>query len=418
MEQERHPTLQVLAIGPVRIFATAQLCSSLGYSLLRATVAWHIWKVTGSYALLGTLGLVEFLPVIPVSLYGGALADTADRRNIVVITLACSALLTGVLATAAGSGEGELAAILGTAFLLAITSSLQRPAGSALLPVLVPAELFPSATVIHANVRNAGLVSGPVLMGFATRAWGIAAAYWICLGLLATAALLTTRLPSALADGPRKPVSWAAIGEGIAFVRKQPVILGSMVLDMFAVIFAGATALLPVFADEILGVGELGYGLLSASMQIGTLLMAAVLLVLPPLVRPGRALLWAVLFFGLSTVVFGLSRTFAISVAAFIVAGMADQLSMTARSIILQLSTPDALRGRVSSVNMIFIGASNELGAAESGYLAAFTSATFSVVFGGFACLGVLAATAVGVPSLRRYRVGDESGALPSREGS
>ncbi|MDH5674927.1 MAG: MFS transporter [Myxococcales bacterium] len=406
MRENRHPTLQVLAIGSVRIFCVAQLFSSLGFSLLRATVAWHIWKVTGSYALLGTLGLVEFLPVIPVALYGGALADSSDRRNIVVVALASSALLTVMLALAAGHGQQEHLAILGTAFLLAISSSLQRPANSALLPMLVPTDLFPSATVIGANVRNAGVVGGPVLMGLVTRASDIATAYFCVVGMLGVASLLATRLPAAGQTGERRAVSLRAVREGIDFVRSRPVIVGSMVLDMFAVIFAGATALLPVFADEILGVGELGYGLLSASLQIGTLLMAAILLVLPPLTRPGRALLWSVLFFGLSTIAFGLSRNFALSVAAFVVAGMVDQLSMTSRSIILQLSTPDELRGRVSSVSMIFIGASNELGAAESGYLAALTSATFSVVFGGFASLGVLGVTAITVPSLRNYRIG------------
>ena len=156
-----------------------------------------------------------------------------------------------------------------------------------------------------------------------------------------------------------------------------------MVLDMFAVVFAGATALLPIYADEILGVGEIGYGLLSASIQIGTVAMALVLLALPPIERAGRALLISVLFFGLATIIFGLSHSFPLSLAAFALAGMADQVSMTSRSVILQLSTPDSLRGRVNSVNMIFIGASNELGAAESGFLAAVTSATFSVVFGG-----------------------------------
>jgi hypothetical protein len=218
------------------------------------------------------------------------------------------------------------------------------------------------------------------------------------------AAIALSRLPPQRAEGGAAP-SWASVREGLAFVRKQRVLLGAMGLDMFAVIFAGATAMLPVFADEILGVGELGYGLLSASLQIGTLLMTLVLLVLPPLVRPGRALLWAVFFFAIATVIFGLSRSFTLSIGAFILAGMADQVSMTSRSILVQMSTPDELRGRVTAVSMIFIGASNELGAAESGYLAALTSATFSVVFGGCVALGVLGAVSWRVPELRRYRL-------------
>ncbi|MGD8859975.1 MAG: MFS transporter [Myxococcales bacterium] len=406
MADARHPTLQVLALRPVRLFSVGQFLSTLGFSLLRATVAWHIWKVTGSYALLGTLGLVEFLPVVPLSLVGGAVADSRDRRRIVVTTLSTSAVLATILIAAASTGQHELPAILVTAFLLAVSNAFQRPAYSALLPTLVPTDLFPSATVVNANVRNAALVSGPVLMGFITRGSGIAAAYTTTAVLFGCAAAFLFRLPRVRRQGPARAVSWQSVREGLSFVRSRPAILSSMALDMLAVVFAGANALLPVFADEILGVGELGYGLLSASMQIGTLLMAAILLVLPPLQQPGRWLLWSVVFFGLSTVVFGLSRSFPLSVAAFVIAGMADQVSMTARSIILQLSTPDELRGRVSSVGMIFIGASNELGAAESGYLAALTGATFSVVFGGFACLAIVGATALRVPALRNYRVG------------
>ena len=200
-------------------------------------------------------------------------------------------------------------------------------------------------------------------------------------------------------------MSWASVQQGISFVLNSPVVFGSMVLDMFAVIFAGATALLPIYADEILGVGELGYGLLSASMQVGTVAMALVLLALPPIQRAGRALMISVLFFGLATILFGLSRSFPLSLAAFALAGMADQVSMTSRSVILQLSTPDSLRGRANSVSMIFIGASNELGAAESGFLAALTSATLSVVLGGLACLGVVGGVAMWVPEMWRYRV-------------
>jgi hypothetical protein len=174
---------------------------------------------------------------------------------------------------------------------------------------------------------------------------------------------------------------------------------------MFAVILGGATALLPVFADQILAVGPRGYGLLTASLEIGALAMSVLLLARRPVGRAGPALLWAVAIYGLATIGFGLSRSFPLSVALYMLAGAADQVSVVMRQTAIQLSTPDALRGRVSAVNMIFIAASNQLGAVESGFLAAATSATFAVVFGGVGCLAVVACTAWRVPELRRYRL-------------
>lgn len=403
-------TRAVLRLPSVRYYLGSRFFSSLARSLLAATIAWHLWKLTGSYFWLGVIGFVEFAPVIPVSLYAGAFADAHDRKRIVLATQAVS--LLGALALALAADGGDLAlernVILIAAFSLAVATSFENPAGDSILPGLVPREIFARATIVSANVRNVARVSGPVAMGAITGSVGIAAAYattLLCL-LISLALLSRVRVPR-VAHGNTGRVSATAIREGIAFVRSQPAILGSMTLDMFAVVFAGATAMLPVYADEILGVGELGYGLLSASMQIGTMSMAALLLVISSIERPGRALLFSVLAFGAATIAFGLSRSFPLSVAAFIVAGMADQVSMVTRSIILQLTTPDALRGRVNSVNMIFIGASNELGAAESGFLAALTSATFSVVAGGFACLGVLGIVNQRIPEIRNYRIGD-----------
>jgi MFS family permease len=405
----------VVALADVRAYLGSRFFSSLARSLLHATLAWHLWRLTGSYFMLGLVGFVEFVPVIPVSLYAGAFADAHDRRKIVLATQAVS--LLGALALALSAGRNspleigalvEQGIVLASAFALAVATSFEYPAGDAILPGLVPRTLFPVATVVSANARNVARVSGPVLMGAITSGYGISSSYCLTVGCLALSMLLLSRVHvPRVAGSENRRVSMASIREGISFVRAQPAILGSMALDMFAVIFAGATAMLPVYADEILGVGEFGYGLLSASLQIGTMSMAALLLVLPPMERPGRALQLAVLVFGLATILFGLSRSFPLSVFAFIVAGMADQISMVARSVIVQLSTPDELRGRVNSVNMIFIGASNQLGAAESGFLAALTSATFSVVAGGFACLGVLGIIDRRIPELREYRPGD-----------
>ena len=198
-------------------------------------------------------------------------------------------------------------------------------------------------------------------------------------------------------------MSWAAIAEGLAYVRNNQVVLGCMSLDMFAVLFGGAVALLPIYAKDILGAGDVGYGILAASLEAGAFLMWILLMILPPIQRLGRALIVAIAVFGVSTIVFGLSRSFPFSVAAYMVVGMADYVSVVIRGIAIQLSTPDELRGRVSSVNMIFIGASNQLGAVESGFVAALTNATFAVVSGGAASLAALAVVARRLPELRRY---------------
>jgi hypothetical protein len=183
------------------------------------------------------------------------------------------------------------------------------------------------------------------------------------------------------------------------------VILGCMTLDMFAVIFGGATALLPIYASDILQVGPRGYGLLSSALETGALVTSLALIARPPIRHAGRALLIAVAVYGLATIVFGLSRSFPLSLAAYMLVGVADQVSVVMRSTAIQLSTPDELRGRVSAVNLLFIGASNQLGAAESGFVAAATSATFAVVSGGIASLLVLAIVALKVPELRDYRI-------------
>ncbi len=405
MPEQRHHTLQVVALPDVRNFVAARFFATLARSLMHATLHWHLWQLTGSAFYLGVLGIVEFIPVIPTSLVAGAFADSHERRRIVIAAQTVS--LGAALALCLGStgGYAELPLLLGVAFARAVAACFENPAGAALLPSLVSRELFPAATVVNTNVRNVANVSGPVLMGFIVAGVGVPAGYGTAAALFAVSMLVLLRVRSPAIEGGGRSVSLRSIREGIGFVWHHSAILGSMTLDMFAVVFASVTALLPVFATEILEVGPRGYGLLSASIQIGTVVMAILLLAGRPIRRPGRALLSAVFFFGVATIGFGLTQSFPLAVVALIFTGMADQVSMVARSIILQLSTPDALRGRVNSVNMIFIGASNELGAAESGFLAALTSATFSVVFGGLACLGVLGAVTLVSPALRSYDV-------------
>jgi len=399
---------QLLQNRGLRFFLFSSFCLAGSRRLLQAAFAWHIYDLTGSLFHLGVIGAVQFVPVVPFTLWGGAVADRFSRRRIILLSHA--ATLSGSLLLVWGAARPDALIVLYLlALALALAGAFQSPASQALLPGLVSRTLFPSAVTLFSSVRNLAWVSGPVALGFVLDAWGIRAVYLLNVGLMLGAAAGLLGVPSLPPAGDSRRVSLASIREGLDFVRSRPVILSSMLLDMFAVIFASATALLPVYANDILQVGSRGYGLLSASLEVGTLVTALVLLVRPPILQPGKALLIAVGFYGLATIGFGLSRSFPLSLAAFALAGAADQISMVTRSTILQLATPDALRGRVSSVNMIFIGASNQLGAAESGFLAALTNATFSVVAGGATCLAVLGVVTTRVPELRRYRPNDHA---------
>jgi MFS family permease len=290
-------------------------------------------------------------------------------------------------------------------FTNAVTFAFESPARQAYLASLVPLTDFPRAVTYASTATALAFATGPALSGLAIWSAGVEAAYAV-FGALVLGNLIGLAFVRPLREvGDRTPPSLSAVREGLAFVRKSPIVLSCMALDMFAVILGSATALLPVFAKEILAVDERGYGLLSSSLEIGALAMAFLLLLRPAIQRAGPVLLCAVAVYGLATLGFGLSRSFPLSVALYMLAGAADQVSVVLRATVVQLSTPDALRGRVSAVNMIFINASNQLGAVESGFLAAATSATFAVVFGGIGCLLVVAFTAWRLPELRRYRI-------------
>lgn len=400
-------TRAVLAIPAVRRFLVARTCRSVGSTLLAATVGWHVFDLTGSAFALGLLGIVEFLPVIPIGLYGGALADTRDRaklaRRMLVGVATCLAGLAAVGFLGAGVGW-----IFGIVLVSASFQAIERPAMGAILPSLVPPVRFGAAVAVVAMARNAGLALGPVLGGLWIAQGGVGASYAFGAVLVLTASVVLLTLPPAEPTGePGDGVTWQSVSEGIAFVRGDAPVLGSMTLDLLAVIFASVDALLPLFAREVLHVGPAGFGVLSGAITAGTFLMSGVLLLRPLGDRPGRALLWAVAVFGLATLLFAGSNAFALSVAALVAAGMADQISMVARETILQLSTPDALRGRVNAVNFVFIGASNELGRAESGLLASWVGAVASVWIGGGLCLTALGAISLGMPELRSFRVSE-----------
>jgi len=388
---------------PILFFVSSRFFSGTANTLLRTTIAWQVYDISQSAFHLGLVGLVQFLPALLLNLVSGAVADVYDRKRIAMFAQLLPAVCSATLVLLCLRSAIGLPVLYALVVVVAISAAFENPARLALLPQLVPRAQFPAAVTAHSAIQMGAFMSGPVLMGFAIAASGVALAYalhavLILLSISALSLVVVRRTPER-----RGRVDWAAMREGLAFLRRQPVVLGCMTLDMFAVLFGSATAMLPIYATTILDVGPRGYGLLASSLEMGSVLMALVMLTLPPVRRQGRALLWAVVGFGLCTVVFGLSRSFPLSLVAYMGAGMADYLSAVMRGTTIQLKTPDHLRGRVSSVSMIFIGASNQLGAAESGFVAAFTSPTFAVVSGGIGALLAVAAVAWLVPSLRSY---------------
>jgi MFS family permease len=363
----------------------SRFCSATAMTMLRAAIMWHVYALTNSAFHLGLIGLVQFLPALVLNLVGGAVADSYERRRVIMLAqlvpLACA--LTLFIATRQGFVGVSLLYCM--VFAIACSAAFENPARAALLPSLVPREVFPRAVTLASTGQALAFMSGPAGGGVIIAEFGVGNVYG-CYGLLIVGSLVgLALLRPAPPLGGRAAISWSTVREGLRFVRGNQIVLGCMTLDMFAVIFGGAVALLPIYATDILEVGPRGYGVLSAAMEAGALISSLALVALPPVHRAGHALLIAVIVYGIATIGFGLSRSFPLSVAFYMLVGVADQISVVMRATAIQLATPDPLRGRVSSVNFIFIGASNQLGAAESGFVAALTTPTFAVVSGGVA---------------------------------
>jgi MFS family permease len=373
--------------------------------MLQAIVAWQMYTLTGSALDLGLLGLVRFAPNLLFSFISGAVVDAYDRRAVLMVSQAVPLAVTIAMLAALATNSVTVGLIYVLVFVLGIAAAFENPARQVLLPATVPRNLFSRAIVLNSTLQSFAAVTGPAVAGLLIAWQGITAAYVVhgTLMVIAIAVLLALRVPRPTGKG-RAGLHLNAVREGLAFVWQRPVMLGAMTLDMFAVIFGGAKALLPIYAVDILHTDASGYGILSASLEVGALLMAMALVAMPMPYHTGRTLLLSVAAFGLATVVFGLSTSMALSVVAYAAVGAADQVSMVMRQNTIQLATPDGLRGRVTAVNSVFVNASNQLGAVESGMVAAATSAVFAVVSGGLACLAVVGYIAWRIPELRRYR--------------
>jgi MFS family permease len=409
----------VLALPEFRALLGARGLAALGMSAIATVVAFQTYEVTGEPLALGILGLVEAIPALGLMLIGGHVADRRDRRAVIIIT--GTLLVLGVLVLAAISLDPAavgFAAILAVVFLIGVAAGFERPAFAAFEAQVIPIEHATKGASLIGAVWTAGAIVGPAIGGLAIAFVGIPATYLAIAILLAVSVWCVTRIA-------RKPHPEPTVGEGfvtsltvgVRYVARNQPLLGSMALDLFAVFFGGAIALLPVFASDILKVGPVGLGLLRTAPAVGALLAMLATTRLPPKRRAGPIFLSCVAIFGVSMLVFGLSTDFLLSLTALFVAGLADGVSVVIRAVILRVESPEELRGRIASVNYVFIGASNELGAFESGVAATLFGVIPAVVGGGIVTLGIVGAVALLLPGLRRLDLGqrmiDGPGARP-----
>ncbi len=367
-------------------FWVARLAGTAASQMLMVAVGWQMYDLTGSAWDLGLVGLLQFAPALLLALWAGHLIDRHDRARIVAACLGVQVGVSALLCAASAGGWAGRDLLLGISVVLGAVRAFQMPAQQALTPSLVPAPVLPRALAFSSAGMQGAIIAGPALGGLIYVA-GAAATYASCAALFAFAGALCLFIRYSTALRQREPATWATLLAGVHFVYRQKVVLGAISLDLFAVLLGGATALLPIFAKDILQVGPWGLGLLRAAPAVGALAMSLALSRWPVRRRSGHILLGAVGVFGLSMLVFGLSTSLWLSMAALAVSGAADMVSVVIRSTLVQLETPDAMRGRVSAVNSVFIGASNQLGEFESGATAALLGPVGSVVLGGLGTL-------------------------------
>ena len=366
----------------------ARLASVAAAQMLMVAVGWQMYGLTGSAWDLGLVGLLQFAPAVPLALVAGHVIDRHHRGRIVALCLAVQMLVALLLCAGSAAGFASRGLLLAVSVVLGCVRAFQMPAQQALTPLLVPPVLLPRALAASSAGLQGAIIAGPALGGLIYAA-GAAATYGTCAFLFAIGCGLCLALRYAHSAPPDEPVTRHTLLAGVHFVRHHKVVLGAISLDLFAVLFGGAVALLPMFAKDILHTGPLGLGLLRSAPAAGALLMSAVLTRWPVRRCTGPVLLGAVAVYGVATLGFGLSGNFSVSLFALAVSGAADMVSVVIRSTLVQLETPDAMRGRVSAVNSVFIGASNQLGEFESGATAALLGPVGSVVLGGLGTLVV-----------------------------
>ncbi len=401
--EDKHDAYAAMRRINFRRYWLGSILSILGMQMQSVTVVWEVYKRTSDTFMVGMVGLVQVIPVLSLMLLAGHVIDRSDRKRVLIGAVGLSGIASLGLA-AVSFFQWHIAGMFVCLALIGVARAFQQPAKSSLVPQLVPREIFSNAVTWNLGGFQLASVAGPALAGWSLAWFGYA--YIVYLAQAAAALFFIAsllRVTRYAASEPHQSATLKSLGEGIGFVWSNKVILGAMALDMFAVLLGGATALLPVYASDVLEVGAVGYGWLASAPAVGALLMSLALMHRRPMAKAGQALLWAVAGFGVSIIVFGLSSWFVVSLLALVATGAFDCVSVVVRHTLVQMLTPDRMRGRVSAISGMFISASNELGEFESGTLARFTSPVFAVVSGGLGTLAVVITAALTIPQLRAY---------------
>jgi MFS family permease len=386
---------------PFVLYWNARIFSALAFQMVGVAVAWQMYAITGSAFDLGLVGLAQFLPATVLILVAGQLADRYDRRLILQICQGVEGAAAAALAYGSFTGGISKEFILAAVFCLGAGRAFEATTNQALLPAVVPAEMLPRAVAASSVTTQVATISGPAIGGI-LYAVSPTFVYAICTALFLCATLQLAFVQPARIASTRPPLTFETFFAGLAYIRQNRILLGVIMLDLFAVLLGGATALLPIYAKDVFDVGPWGLGILRSAPAIGALVSLAVLTRAPLQERIGRIEFTAVAVFGLATILFGLSTSFWLSMLALIVLGAADSVSVVIRMTLVQIETPDDLRGRVSAVNSLFVGMSNQIGDFRAGTVAAWIGTTPAVLVGGFGTLVVVAACMHAFPALYR----------------
>ena len=405
-----HANFAALRHRNYRLIWLGQGISFSGSMMQSAALLWHVSLLVPQSQkglALGLVGLSRVVPIVAFSLLSGVVADAVDRRRLMLVTQTAMALVAVVLAVYAFRGGADVWPIYALSALGAAAGAFDGPARQSLIPTLVPRADLPNAISLNTIIFQVAAVVGPSIAGILIATLGVGWVYALN-AVSFVAVIVAILLMRGVVEAPaheRAELSLAAAMDGLRFVFSRPLIRSTMLLDFFATFFSSATALLPIFAQDILKVGAQGYGWLYAAPSVGAMAAGIVMVrVSEGIVRRGRVLLYAVLVYGLATIVFGLSRSFALTFLCLAVTGAADTVSTVLRNVVRQLATPDAMRGRMTGVNMVFFMGGPQLGELEAGLVAQATTAPWSVITGGIGCILATVWTAWRTPELREYR--------------